>query len=175
MRRALAPLVVGALVLAAAGCGSSGTPHRTWVAGVCQALHPWRDRITTLNAQAAQQMQSATNPVQTRDNLVRLLDGARQASEDARVKVAGAGNPDVADGGAIEQRFVGALAAVRDAYGRAQQTVQGLSTSDSAGFYQNVKATMDTLNTDYKRAGLDVGKLASADLQKDFGEVAECA
>jgi hypothetical protein len=181
MRRALVALALVALALTGAGCGSGGSgapagvPHRTWVTGVCEALHPWRDRFTALNGQAADQMKGATTPDQAKTNLVTLLGGVRQATEDARVKVAAAGAPDVADGAAIAQRFVAALAAVRDAYGKAQRTVQGLSTSDSAGFYRDVAAAMDTLNTDYKRAGLDVGKLASADLRKDFGEVPACA
>jgi hypothetical protein len=178
MRRALVALALVALALAGGACGSAGpagVPHRTWVTGVCAALHPWRDRFTQLNGQAADQMKGATTPEQAKANLVTLLGGVRQATEDARAKVAAAGVPDVADGAAIAQRFVDALAAVRDAYGTAQQTVQGLSTSDSAGFYRQVSTAMDTLSTDYKRAGLDVGKLASADLRKDFGEVPACA
>ena len=42
-------------------------------------------------------------------------------------------------------------------------------------FYAGVKTTMDTLNQDYARAGVDTGKLASADLRKDFDEVPACA
>jgi hypothetical protein len=81
MRRALAALSIGLVV---AGCGGpSAVPHRTWVTNVCQALGPWRDRLTALNTQAAQQMKTATTPAQTREHLLGLLDGARQASEDA--------------------------------------------------------------------------------------------
>jgi hypothetical protein len=173
MHRALVPLVLTALVLA--GCGGGGVPHRTWVTTVCQTLSPWRDRITALNGQAAEQMKSATTPAQTRDNLLRLLDGARQATEDARAKVAAAGVPDVHDGSAIEQRFVAALAAARDAYAKARQGIQDLSDRDETAFYAGVKAAMDRLNKDYAQAGVDTGKLASADLRKDFDEVPACA
>jgi hypothetical protein len=170
MSRALAALLL--LGFAVTGCGTSAVPHRTWVTTVCQALGPWRDQLTALNGQAAEQMKSATTPAQTRENLLRLLDGARQASEDARAKVAAAGMPDVPDGAAIAQRFVTALAAVRDGYDRAQKSVQSLP---EPGFYDGVKHAMDTLNRDYARAGLDTGKLASADLRKDFDEVPACA
>ena len=51
MHRALVPLVLVALLVT--GCGNGGVPHRTWVSSVCQALSPWRARITTLNGQAA--------------------------------------------------------------------------------------------------------------------------
>src|SRR5579859_1272665 len=99
MRRALTPLVL--LALALAGCGGpSAVPHRTWVTSICQALGPWRDQLTALNAKTQQSLSTATTPAQTRDRLLGLLDGARQASEDARAKVAGAGVPDVTDGAA---------------------------------------------------------------------------
>jgi hypothetical protein len=172
MRRALAVLL---LTFAIAGCGGSrSVPHRTWVTSVCQALGPWRDQLTALNGKAAAQMKDATTPAQTRAHLLGLLDGVRQASEDARVKVAGAGTPDVTDGAAIEQRFVAALAAVRDAYAKAAHTVQGLPETDNAAFYAGVKTAMDTLNTEYAKAGVDTVRLASADLKKDFDEVPAC-
>jgi len=172
MHRALAPLVLVALVLS--GCGDGAVPHRTWVARVCHSLGPWRDRITALNTQAAAQMKAAKTPAQTRDNLVRLLDGARQATEDARAKVAASGVPDVPDGPAIAGRFVSALAAARDAYGNARQRVQALSQRDESGFYTGVKSTMDTLTKDFAQAGVDTGRLASAQLRRDFDEVPEC-
>src|SRR5256885_8265321 len=173
MRRVPVPLAVAALVLA--GCGHAGVPHRTWVTGVCQTLAPWRDRITTLNGQAAEQMKTAKTPAQTREDLLRLLDGARQATEDARAKVAAAGVPDVTDGSAIAQRFVAALAATRDAYGKARHGIDGLPRSDETAFYAGVKTTMDRLKQDYARAGVDTARLASADLRKDFDEVPACA
>src|SRR5205809_935488 len=86
----------------------------------------------------------------------RWPDGARQASEDARAKVAGAGVPDVKDGGAIAERFVNALAAVRDAYGKAHDTVHGLP---DATFYAGVAQAMATLNQEYGKAGLDTVKV----------------
>jgi hypothetical protein len=172
MRRVLVPLALVALLLG--GC-ASGVPHRTWVTSVCQTLGPWRDRITTLNGQAADQMKTAKTPAQTRDNLLQLLDGARQATEDARAKVEAAGVPDVADGAVIEQRFVAALAAARDAYGKASAGIRALPDKDADTFYASVKTTMDTLNADYNKAGVDTGKLASADLRKDFDEVPACA
>jgi hypothetical protein len=173
MHRALAPLVLAALVLT--GCGASGVPHRSWVTNVCQTLSPWRDRITALNGQAAEQMKNAKTPAQTRENLLRLLDGARQATEDARAKVAAAGVPDVRDGSAIEQRFVAALAAARDAYAKARRGIEILADRDETAFYAGVTAAMDALTKDFARAGVDTGKLASADLRKDFDEVPACA
>ena len=169
MRRALGPVVLVAMLLS--GCGTAAVPHRAWVTSVCQTLGPWRDRLTALNARAAEQMKSATTAGQARERLLRLLDGARQASEDARAKVAGAGVPDVTDGGAIAERFVNALAAVRDAYGKARDTVHGLPEGT---FYAGVGQAMTTLNQEYARAGVDTAKVASAQLRKDFDEVPAC-
>jgi hypothetical protein len=173
MYRALVAFLLAALVLT--GCGGGEVPHRAWTTQVCQALGPWRDRITALNGQTATQMKTAKTAAQTRISLVSLLDGARQATEDARAKVAAAGVPDVADGSTIARRFVAALAAARDAYAKAQHGIQALPDRDETAFYAGVKTTMDTLNQDYARAGVDTGRLASADLRKDFDEVPACA
>ncbi|SRR6266516_1731356 len=171
MRRAPAAVLVAVLALTACGRADPPVPHRAWVTNVCQVLKPWRLELEALNRQTADRMKSATTPAQAREHLLRLLDQARQVSEAARSGVAGAGVPDVADGVVIEQRFVDALAGVRDAYGKAHQAVQKLS-DDS--FYAGVTQAMDTLNQDYARAGVNTGRLASADLRKDFDEVPGC-
>ena len=173
MHRVVVPLALAALLLN--GCGNGGVPHRTWVAKVCQTLGPWRDRITTLNSQASTQMKAAKTPAQTRDDLVQLLDGAGAATEQARAKVAAAGVPDVTDGAAIAHRFEAALARARDAYTKASGGIKGLPEQDATAFYAGVKSTMDTLTKDYTQAGVDTGKLASAQLRQDFDEVPECA
>jgi hypothetical protein len=141
---------------------------------VCQALGPWRGQISALNSQAAQQMKSATTPQQTRTNMVALLAGAQRASEDARAKVAAAGAPNVSGGAAIAAWFVSSLTAVRDAYGKARQTVEGLPTGDAKAFYDGVASAIGTLNQEYAKAGVDTGRLASAELRKDFDEVPAC-
>jgi hypothetical protein len=172
MRRALVPILAIILV---AGCGGDGVPPLTWAGSVCEALGPWRDQINGLNAQAAQEMSAAKTPKQTRDNLLRLLAGAREASERARVKVAAAGVPGVDGGKTIADRFVASLAGVRDAYGKAHDTIQGLPLGPAKKFYDDVTAAIGNLNKEYARAGLDTGRLASAELRKDFNEAPACA
>jgi hypothetical protein len=172
MRRALVPILV---ILLAAGCGGTGVPPLTWAGSVCEALTPWRNQINGLNAQAAQEMSAAKTPRQTRDNLLRLLAGARQASERARAKVTAAGVPAVGGGKTIADRFVASLAGVRDAYGRAHDTIQGLPLGTAKTFYDAVAAAIGNLNKEYAQAGLDTGRLASAELRKDFNEAPACA
>jgi hypothetical protein len=180
MRRTLMPVlsarsaVALAVTVALVGCGGGGVKPKAWTGQVCQALTPWRGQISTLNSRAAAQMTSATTPSQTRTNLLALLDGARTASDQARVRVAAAGIPDVADGKSIASHFVAALAQVRDAYAAAQHTISGLAITDPAAFYDGVSAAIDQLNKKYAQAGLDTGTLASAELRKDFDEVPAC-
>jgi hypothetical protein len=178
LRLGLLPVLAAALVTGAVGCGgggaSGGVRSRTWVTDVCQALEPWRSQITDLNGQAATSTGAAANPQQTRESLVKLLSGAQQASEQARAKVAAAGYPDVKDGEAIAARFVTALANVRDAYAKAEHSVEALPMDNAKTFYDGVETALTTLNGDYAAAGVNTTTLASADLRKDFDEVPAC-
>jgi hypothetical protein len=119
-------------------------------------------------------MVAAKTPADTRTRVLVLLNGARAASEKARAEVAAAGVPDVDGGTDIERRFVAALAAVRDAYGRAATAVQRLPTAKVSTFYDGVRSAMARLTTDYANAGADPSKIASTELQADFTQVAAC-
>ena len=188
MRRALLAVLVVACLGSAAGCGSAVAP-RTWVTTVCQSLAPWRAAISNLNTTAQTQMASAKTPADTRTNVLALLNGAQAASEKARADVAAAGTPDVDRGADIEKRFVAALAAVRDAYGRAAAAVRALpadnlpadkvptdttSADKTSTFYDGVRTALAQLTADYNRAGADPSKIDDKELQADFGQVAAC-
>ncbi|WP_203916099.1 hypothetical protein [Rugosimonospora africana] len=174
MRRMLASLAAFGVVATVAACGSDATPAKTWATEVCRALSPWRASISQLNSQAAAQMKDAKTPVQTRDNMIRLFDGARDSTESARVKVAAAGVPDVDGGKVIANRFVSALAHVRDAYDKAHHTVAALPTSQPKPFYDGVAAAVGTLDKEYSQAGLNTGALTSTELREEFEAVPEC-
>jgi hypothetical protein len=179
MSRPLVPVLLLALAAGTlptvAGCGGGGVPPMAWAGSVCGVLKPWRDQITGLNTRAAQEMAAARTPDQTRDNILRLLAGAREASEQARVKVAAAGVPGVEGGATIADHFVASLAGVRDAYGKAHDTIQGLPLRPARTFYDAVAAAIATLSREYARAGLDTSQLASAELRKDFNKAPACA
>jgi hypothetical protein len=170
----LAPLLVLLVgTLAAAGC-TSGVAPRTWARSVCQALAPWRTSIASLTDQAQQQMSSATTPEQAKTNLVALLSGAQGASETARRRVADAGTPKVDHGEEIAARFVASLAAARDAYGHARDTVSALDTGRASDFYAAVSAAFHRLNDEYAASAFDPKSVGSAELHKAFVEVPEC-
>ncbi|MEV4411223.1 hypothetical protein [Catellatospora sp. NPDC049609] len=156
------------------GCMAEGPPPRVWAASVCSALNPWRDEIATLTTRAQQQTPQATTPQQAKENLVRMLEGARDASEKARGRVEAVGVPEVDDGPEIADGVTGSLAKVRDAYGRAGEAMRALPTDDAAKFYDDVSAVMVTLQREYDASALDTGSLRSTELQQAFGEVPEC-
>lgn len=169
------PAVFCVLLLAfvVGGC-ANGPGARSWAATVCEALAPWRNEITSLNRRAQQQMTAETTPAQAKENLVRLVSGAEAASETARAKVAKAGVPDVQDGAEVARGFVTSLAAVRDAYAQAKQSLQTLDTGEPKTFYDGVSAVLTTLNQEYSRSALDTSSLDSPELKQAFDEVPEC-
>lgn len=169
--RAGAALAV-VLVAALAACGGGRPAPRAWAAQVCEALAPWRAEIGALTSSTQQQMTAQTTPAQAKENLVRLLGGAESASETARAGVADAGVPDVDGGDEVAGGFVASLSAVRDAYGKARRTIEGLDTGPA--FYDGVGAAVETLNREYEASALDTTALDSPELRQAFDEVPEC-
>ncbi|MEU7926626.1 hypothetical protein [Micromonospora sp. NPDC049801] len=165
-------VVLATLVVVLTGCG--GPSPRAWAASVCGALTPWRSEISKLTSSTDQQMTAQTTPAQAKENLVRLFGGAEQASETARRKVEQAGVPETDNGEAISAGFRGSLEKMRDAYGRARDTIEGLGTGEPAAFYDGVRAAVDTLNKEYDASALDTSKLNSEELKQAFDEVPEC-
>lgn len=166
--------VVCTLVVLAGACGGGGPAPRVWAASVCEALAPWRTEINDLTRSTQQQMTAQTTPAQAQENLVRMLGGAERASDTARRAVSDAGVPDVERGEVVSREFVAALAAVRDAYGRARAAIEQLETGRADTFYDGVKAAVDTLNQEYAASAPDTSKLDSPELKKAFDEVPEC-
>ena len=171
MRRLLAG---GLACLAMLAACSSGPTATQWATSVCGALKPWRTAITDLNQQATAQMATATTSAQTKQNLITLVSGARQASETARAAIAAAGVPDVDGGAEAAHRFEVSLAGTRDAYAKAEADLAALSTTDEKAFYDGVAAVMTRLNEQYGSSGIDVAGLDSVELRHAFDGIPEC-
>jgi predicted lipid-binding transport protein (Tim44 family) len=168
------PVLVTLVLLASlAGC-AKGPPPRAWAASVCSALTPWRAEIATLTTRAQQVTPQSATPEQARENLVQMLEGARDATEKARSEVQAAGVPEVKDGSTIAAKMTESLTKVRDAYGKARDTVEALSTSDPDRFYTGVQIAMVTLQQEYAASALDTTNLRSTELQAAFAEAPEC-
>ncbi|MEV5822965.1 hypothetical protein ABUL04_27545 [Micromonospora harpali] len=165
--------VLATLVLALAACGGGPSP-RAWAASVCEALTPWRAEINKLTSSTQQQMTAQTTPAQAKENLVRLFAGAEDASETARRKIDQAGVPETENGEEISARFQASLGKVRDAYGRARDTIDGLGTGEATAFYDGVRTAVETLNKEYDASALDTSRLDSEELRQAFDEVPEC-
>ncbi|MEV0810289.1 hypothetical protein [Micromonospora sp. NPDC050200] len=166
-------VVLATLVLAVAACDGGPTP-RAWAASVCEALTPWRAEISKLTSSTNQQMTAQTTPAQAKENLVRLFAGAEEASETARRKVADAGVPGTEHGEDISQGFRTTLGKVRDAYGRARDTIDRLGIGEPTVFYDGVRAAVDTLTKEYDASALDTSRLNDQELKQAFAEVPEC-
>ncbi|TWJ24495.1 hypothetical protein JD76_04646 [Micromonospora endolithica] len=166
-------MVLATVVLLAAGCGGGPSPQ-AWAASVCSALSPWRAEISRLTSSTEQQMTAQTTPAQAKENLVRLFGGAEQASETARREVERAGVPETEHGAEVSEGFRTSLAKMRDAYGRARDTIDGLGTGQPAAFYDGVRAAVETLNKEYDAGALDTTRLNSEELKRAFAEVPEC-
>jgi hypothetical protein len=173
MQAAMRATVAGLLAVMLVAC-SSGLSAQDWAGTVCSALTPWRTQITDLNARAASQMAAATTPEQTRDSLVALLEGGRDASETARLAVETAGVPDVEGGAAVAQSFVAALAGARDAYAQARAELLALPMDDEDAFYDGVVAVMARLDEQYRASAVDTTGLSSPELRTAFDGIAEC-
>ena len=171
--RPLSVVLLFALVVSVAACSGAPGP-RAWAASVCTALTPWRTEIGSLTSRAQQQITVNTTPGQAKENLSRLFSGAQVASEKARSGVVKAGVPDVHDGKQIADGFTGALAGLRDAYGRAATGIGGLAIAPAKTFYAQVEKVVDQLNTEYAASSLDTSKLNSPELKEAFDELPEC-
>jgi hypothetical protein len=171
VRRYLAATVACLVVLT--GCSSAPSASE-WATSVCAALKPWRASITQLNERATTQMATATTTAQTKENLIALVSGAREASETARAAVAAAGIPDVDGGAAVAQGFETALAGTRDAYGKAETDLAALPVTDSTAFYDGVATVLTRLTEQYQTSGIDVAHLDSVELRQAFDGIPEC-
>ncbi|MGI5211594.1 hypothetical protein [Plantactinospora sp. CA-290183] len=165
--------VLCTIVLLAGACAGGPTPQ-AWAAAVCAALAPWRAEIASLTRSTQQQMTAQTSPAQAKENLVRLLRGAEAASESARRGVQAAGVPDTDKGEAVSRGFLAKLTAVRNAYGKASESIEQLGTGQAKTFYDGVRAAVETLNKEYDASALDTSQLDSVELKKAFDEVPEC-
>lgn len=178
MPRVRVLLALAVLLVVTTACGGDddrgSVAADTWAGAVCSALTPWRTEIDSLMAKAQQRMDSASGAEQAKAGLLELLGGAENASEQARAKVAAAGEPDAENGKGAAKEFADTLRRTRDAYGKAKATVTGLQTGDSKKFYDSVSAAFTELDKDYNDGALDLDKVKSKELQKAFREVEAC-
>jgi hypothetical protein len=170
-----------ALVLCLAGCGgdSASGDGRTvaasqWAERVCTTLTPWRGELGALTTRAQQQMDVAGGAEQAKSGLVSLLDGARTATEQARVRVADLGVPKATNGAQVASAFVDSLRRTRDAYATARDTVAALPTQNAPAFYDRVAAAFRQLDRDYKASAVDPASVNSAELRQAFDAAPAC-
>jgi len=167
-------MVISAVSLTGCDREEPGADAGVWAASVCTALDPWRAEIDALTTRAQSAIGPDTTPGETKAELVTLLDGAAAASETARTTVESAPEPaaDVEGGADARAAVLGYLAAARDAYAAAGDSMEALD-ADAAGFYDQVALTMGELNTSYA-AGPDLAGVSSVELGEAFATSDAC-
>ncbi|MEV6523371.1 hypothetical protein AB0M43_15585 [Longispora sp. NPDC051575] len=156
-----------------AGCESPVAPER-WADSVCVSVRTWQVKVGQLTKNAQDSMATAKSPHEAQQSLLGLLGGAESASETARITVSGAGVPDVDKGSQFSDQLLKAIAAARDAYGKARRTIEGLPTDVDKPFYDGVTTAMETLKQEYQPDSADPAKLDSAELKKAFTTAKNC-
>lgn len=63
--------------------------------------------------------------------------------------------PEVEHGEEVSAGFRASLASMRDAYGRARTTIDGLGTGEASAFYDGVRDAVETLQQEYDASALD--------------------
>lgn len=171
MRAVTGLLLVAVLTLT--GCNSAGPSAEEWAGDVCVALDPWRAEIDDLTTKANEAMKPESPPADAKKDLLALLSGAAEATEEARKDVEAAGVPDVDDGAKIAKEFAESLAGTRDAYRTAHDGIEKLD-AEASGFYDDVTGVMEQLAKDYDAVPREVTKLNSDELRKAFASVKRC-
>ncbi|HEY0358193.1 MAG TPA: hypothetical protein VGD11_06400 [Mycobacteriales bacterium] len=169
-----AAAVAAALTSVLAACGADGIEPEKWAKSVCVAVKPWSAEIDASVTQARTKITAASDPAQTKTELVALFRGAKQASDDAVAKVKKAGVPVADNGKQVADQFVGALSAAGDNFGRAAEGVQTLPTTDRTAFYHGVVKVGDQLSKDNNKSSTQLSTVRSKDLEKAFDKVPEC-
>jgi hypothetical protein len=169
-----AAAATAALAFAVAGCGSDGVAPEKWARSVCVAVKPWSAQIDASVTQARTKITAASDPGQTKTELVALFRAAKQASDDAVSKVRKAGVPAADNGKKVADQFVGALSAAGDNFGRAADGVQKLPAANRAAFYNGVVKVGDQLSKDNNTSSAQLSTVRSKDLEKAFDKVPEC-
>jgi plasmid replication initiation protein len=141
---------------------------------VCLTVKPWSTQIDASVTQARTKITSASDPAQTKTELVALFTGAERTSRDAIAKVRKAGVPDADNGAAVASQFTAALTAAQDNFGRAAAGVRALPTTDRAAFYAGVVKVGDQLSKDNNASSQRLADVRSKDLEKAFADVSEC-
>ena len=159
LARMVAATAAVALVLALAPIqamaqGSSVDPA-TYVHSVCTTLSGYKTQVSSLEASAG--LADATSIADVRDKLVAFLGKVSSATSSAVSDLQNAGAPNIKNGNKIAGLIVKEVAALGDAFTKATQAAQKLSTSSVKAF----KKGADAIDKGVRAAGTRVSRVLS--------------
>jgi hypothetical protein len=151
--RASAPAIVGAMLLA--GCGGGSSSHATastvspsaYVTSVCSAMGSFVDASYALPKPAPN-----IPPAQSKKALQAFMSGAVRNADELVASLKRAGTPNVRDGESSASTIVGAWTQVASAFRQAQSAFKLLDTSNAAAFKSGVRSAQATMNNAVSRA-----------------------
>jgi hypothetical protein len=173
-RRAVAGWAGLVVAVALTGCGSNGVPPKDWARDVCLAVKPWSTQIDASVTAARSKITSASEPAQTKTELVGLFEQAQRASSEALEKVRKAGTPDADKGKEMASQLAKSLEAAEKAFARAAAGVKALPTGDRDTFTSGVVKVGDQLSKDNNAGSGTLDGVRSAELEQAFVDVPEC-
>lgn len=168
------------VVLAIAGCGSSGSGSgpssavspSTYAASLCNAVGPFESDIA--NRRDALDPASIKSPAEGKATLEGFLDAIASDTSKAKAQLQAAGVPAVADGRSIAHAFV-------HLFGRLQTTLQGaasqaraLPTSSPTAFKNAAAQLGNSVKASMGDLGSSLSRLHSSKLEQAAAKVSAC-
>jgi hypothetical protein len=152
----------------AAALPARSVPPNKWVRTVCTNINDWQNTIQQ-GANLTTSLQGATDVAQVKDQVVSYLQSTVTASDQLVTNIGQAGTPNVKNGSKIAKAFKNGFSQIRDTFATAQNTTQGLDTSDPTQFASaltdvgtaiengsnGVKSTFNSIDTKYHPRALD--------------------
>ena len=138
----LAGVTIAALCLSVApiealAAGTSVDPA-TYVHSVCTSLSTYKSKLNTL--QGSSGLANATTLTDARDRLASLLGQVVTATSTVVTDLQNAGAPNIKNGNKIAALIVREVAALRDAFAKAEHAAQALSTTSATAFKKGADA-----------------------------------
>jgi hypothetical protein len=134
---AVAGLVLSIAPVAALAQSTSVDPA-TYVHSVCTTLSSYSGQVTAL--QSSTDLSNATSLTDVRDKLVSFLGQVRSASSTALTALQNAGAPNIKNGSKIAAVIVREVSALGDAFTKAENLAQKLSTTSLSSFKRGIAA-----------------------------------
>lgn len=173
LRPALAMLVLGALLVAAAGCGgnsssSNGSSPDEWASGFCSSVTTWKDSVKS----AENELKS--NP--SKDSLNTTVDDIKSASDTLVSDLKDLGKPNTKQGQDAKDEVDQLSSELKDDVDQVESDVKNVSgVRDVPTAVQSVSTTLSTMKNQVNSAVTKLGQAnPDGELKQAFQDSSDC-